>query len=388
MSSAIIAKGAQSLMPYAKQAAVIAGKKLLQSELADLMIGAGKKAMRKKNKVQKTIAKFADPSPASTSLNHYAGAPVSVGVRVKSVRPKYKSTSGSVIISHRERVTDVYNNNGSGVGVYRVNPFNPYLWPWLAGSSDGYNKYRVLKCSFEYVPACSTSQTGRVTLAWCADASDTAPLFNELMNYEAISGAPWMPNMLTIPPSVEKYIGDQAGTSTTANTMYCHGDFFIGTRGVDTNNLGELYVDYTVQLLEPQPVTGYSSVVDITRTSGEVFFNTVTGRDGYVPAVVAKSTGLALIIPAGVFHLEWYQKGTVVAAAPFGVGGGAAYSTTSNINLENAGATEKITVLSVSSDGTGYVYPNAADTFTTNTISQIRITKVSSQSFTNTTIYL
>jgi hypothetical protein len=253
-------------------------------------------------------------------IPHIPGAPVSIGSRFPSVRPKFVSKGQSVTITHREclrAVSQVATDNVLTTGL--INPYNPYVFPWLATVAGSYDKYKFTNISFEYVPVCSTGQDGAVALAWDPAGSDSLPDFYDLMNMKCVQTSSWLPAKLTLPPSTEKFMGEsQSGTGSFGNDYYTHGQLFLGVMGgTDGRNVGQLYVSYTVVLSHPQPTTGLSSVYSWTPTSSANHTN-VAVNDGFT--LISGPNGIS--VPMGTWKVEVLFQGTTVGSPDFQWGGG------------------------------------------------------------------
>jgi len=312
------------------------------------------------------------------SIPHIPGAPVSVGTRFVAAKPRFSTRGQTVTISHREMVSGVNMVSGNAVSnIPYVNPFNPYCFPWLATIAGSYDRYQIAKMSFEYVPTCSTAQTGQITLGWDPQASDAIVDYYDLSLMKSVTFSPWLPATLPIPPSTVKYMGEQATLNDVARDFYNHGTLYYGMNGSDTNLVGTLFVNYVVHLMDPQPTTGLSAVWNITAPGSATNFTAGSTVDGFTLFTVGTS---GLVIPMGTWKVEIRYVGTGLGdSATFTVGTGA--STTSTISTTNVGDTENVSYTFIKSNGSNAATFTSKLTYTTSTSSQLRLTRVDPNSF-------
>nr|WRQ65897.1 structural protein [Tolivirales sp.] len=185
--------------------------------------------------------------------------PTSIAKRMSGSRPVIIAGLDHCIVHHRELVATVRNsaaytpNNGLGIR-YRVNPLEPSMFTWLPSQAANYDMYTVNKLSYEYVPMCSSLTAGRVALFHDKDSQDVLPLDRQsLANVYSLSNSnAWAPMSLTVKTdSVKRFISDN---DTADPKLIDFGQFGFATYGGgDTNEIGDIYVNYSITLFEPQP---------------------------------------------------------------------------------------------------------------------------------------
>lgn len=189
-------------------------------------------------------------------------APVAVTKRMPASRPKFRQSSGSVVVSHRELITTIANTTGalsvnSGMNVtgnYRVNPSNARLFTWLPTIAANFDTYKFISVRFIYVPLCATTETGRVALLWDKDSNDPLPVDRAAISAYSHSNesAPWSEVMLNIPmDNVSRFV-NESGTSD--RKLLDLGQFLFAVYGGGSSNaIGDIYVEYTVAFKDAQP---------------------------------------------------------------------------------------------------------------------------------------
>lgn len=216
--------------------------------------------------------------PKNQNNNKIVRAPVATTRSFRTSQPRIRATHKTCVITHKEYLSDISGSNAvafpaiaaPGYNAYLVNPSNPGVFPWLSGVAPLYETYKFRKLKFSYQPACSTSTLGRIMAAFDYDASDLPPASKtQLMSNDgAVQTATW--NEIEIPAS-------QAGLNKQKN-YYTNftvsnnpdlpsvlrqnnvGTFYLMAIGQATENvIGELFVEYEIELSTPQLETNSRS---------------------------------------------------------------------------------------------------------------------------------
>jgi len=183
-------------------------------------------------------------------------APVATSKTVRISKPKMSAKRGETMITHREYIGPVTGSSTTAFVTHNINPGVQSTFPWLSSIASGYERYKFTKLEFTYVSAAATSERGRVALAYQYDPTSENPvsrssLFSIVPNVEE---APWEDIVLKVKPITEyRYIrqGDIAGG--TYNTYDCGKVHTMTAMTADsTTQLGELFVEYSVLLMNPQ----------------------------------------------------------------------------------------------------------------------------------------
>ncbi|AAR26609.1 coat protein [Havel River virus] len=189
-------------------------------------------------------------------------APISYAYPVRGRKPKFQASKGSVRITHREYISVIEGNtdgnfvvnNGSGASNdFSINPLNPFVFPWLVSIASNFDQYTFRSLKFEYIPLANTGASGRVALFFDKDSTDPGPDDRSaLANYRHLSEiSPWAIARLTAPTdNVKRFMAD----NTTADPKLINlGKVGWVTYASQFANLGDLFVEYTVDLYEAQP---------------------------------------------------------------------------------------------------------------------------------------
>lgn len=316
------------------------------------------------------------------SIQHLPGAPVSIGSRINNARPVFRTVGNKVVISNREVVGYVDQSTASVRAFGNINPTNPYMFSWLSSMAASYDKFKFLNLCVHYVPTCATTAVGQVTLAYDPAGSDAAPDVIDLPLMHSVQVAPWMPADLTIPISkVTKYMGEAAGSAGIGKDFYSEGSIFVGTNG--SSAAGILYVSYTVELHNPQPTSGLSTILQI---NGQVTGTDNTGYtalDGFDPL---SNLPNELLVPAGTWKLEVIYVGTGLSNPVYTNGSGVNINT--GTNRDAVSGTVIIQSGFLRSFGSLGSTLKFKVTFTTLTLAQCRLVRVDPSAFTTSVQFI
>jgi len=248
MAAPALMKGAQTL--YNNKDVLWNGAKMVYNAIP----------ARKQKKNIGNGAMISHPQAISGAI----AAPVSYAYPTKGRKPKFVSSKGSVKITHREYLRPVtaftngdyaLNNTGGVADDFSINPLNPFLFPWLVGIAGNFDQYTFRSLRVEYKPLCGTSSKGRVGIFFDKDSSDPGPDDRSaLANYPTLSEiSVWAVSSLNIPvDNVKRFMADNP---TSDPKLINLGKIGWATYGSDTVDVGELFVEYTVELFNAQPST-------------------------------------------------------------------------------------------------------------------------------------
>lgn len=186
------------------------------------------------------------------------------------------STDGSVIVCHREFVTNINGSLGFTMQLQQpINPANPNLFPRLAQLAPNFEEYEPLGLIFEYVTTSGTAvgstNTALGTVMMATNYDVLSPPFQNQQDLEsykystptvpcnsALHGVECKPSQLV---SGNRYIGDPssyaAGTASGLTApfvgdqrLYDLGLFQIATQGQQATNLvGQIWVSYCFKFM-------------------------------------------------------------------------------------------------------------------------------------------
>jgi hypothetical protein len=219
------------------------------------------------------------PSKRSPKLKT-AAAPVSRSVVLPRSAYAYNG-SGVLRVRHREYVGDVSSSgtsfNSSQFCV--MNPGDPASFPWLAPIAASFERFRVINLRFMYIPTCSTTTAGSVILAFDTNAQRTPPSTKvAMLEYEdSCRGAPWLETSLIAHPPKEKLYtlyGNNYSASSLIGSIsstvdiktYAAGQLLVGCDGVAQATVGEVHLEYEIELTDPGIYRNPSVFLQMTAT--------------------------------------------------------------------------------------------------------------------------
>lgn len=227
--------------------------------------------------VAKAAAPFVAMLPFETS-NNYAmatgsgaainsiAAPVANATATRTQKARVnRSRSGQVAVAHREYIGDIvlFPNDLFNIQIAQnINPGNASLFPWLSTIANNFEKFVFRRLRFIYEPQSSTTTPGTVMMAVDWDSRDTNPVSKvEMMSYEDATRSPtWFASTYDSQPhnlhTQKQYFITEGGSSPSGTDIhfYSVGKFIVATMSDQAiaSSIGELYVEYEVDLITPQ----------------------------------------------------------------------------------------------------------------------------------------
>ena len=311
LATGLAVKGAKALVPYAPTIIDAAGN----------VVSAIKNRTKKKKK-----------SGGNTIVGgtNSIAAPVSITRRISGVAPKFRQAKGKVHVTHRELVTTVTNTVGTfrvnnsldpPAGFYRVNPTNANLFTWLPTLAANFDSYRFTYLRFVYVPLCSTTEVGRVALFWDKDSQDTLPVDRAAVSSYGHSkeGPPWAETILNVP--IDNVLRFTSDSNTTDRKLVDLGQLAYATyAGNSTLQIGDVYIEYGVEFVEPQPAGTLTQY--ITKVPGETAVSTGPSYLSNVNINVNATTANVEFFTPGTFLITAVVYGATIAPSSMAGGNG------------------------------------------------------------------
>jgi len=250
-------------------------------------------------------------------------APAAVATKRYSTRPVEKPLNGGGrCLKFQEYVQDISGSVAFSANSFSVQPGLAEMFAWLSVQAPSYQEYRFRSLRFRYETEKSSSTSGKLMMAFQPDAADGVPVNKQEMleNEFKAKCAVWQEIQFSVPCNEalgkRRYIRTADLAANLDIKTYDFGNLVVATNGcADTSAVGELYVEYEIELLTPvlnlqaiaaatsKQITGVSpsqtsfmgttptttSGLDISATGNVVTFNRV-GR--YLVGVKLDGTGL------------------------------------------------------------------------------------------------
>jgi len=192
---------------------------------------------------------------------------------------KVMQSKDSCFIAHREFLGNVTGSVAFTIAnTYAVNPGLAASFPWLSGIAQNWEAYRFRKLRFCYYTRTGSNIPGSVIMAHDPDASDAAPVSEQIMTtYEAVQeDAPWKDICLPVRTSAMHDLGPRkfirtSGLSANQDIkLYDSGNLYVGTVDGTAVSWGKLWIEYEVDLFTPQlpPAGAVAGVGTISNSAG------------------------------------------------------------------------------------------------------------------------
>jgi len=198
--------------------------------------------------------------------------------RAPLVNGTYKKTR----IIHSEFLQNISGTSGFSQAVaININPGLSASFPWLATQAAAWEQYRFNKLQYRYVTRSGTNQAGSVLMIPEYDAADSAPANEQIAStYDGVvEDVCWKPEIVMRFDNKKMHPLGPRHFIRTGNLAvnldiktYDSGLFFLYTNDGSSSAVGKLWVDYDVELINPQlPNTG-----DFVPTYQHVQFTSAT----------------------------------------------------------------------------------------------------------------
>nr|UZN89761.1 coat protein [Yam spherical virus] len=257
-------------------------------------------------------------------------APVAISRTIRGSKPKFIRSKGSVTVSHREYVSQVQGNatgffrlNHDGANdLYRINPLNSAVTPWLVNIASNFDQYRFTRLQLHYVPFCATTQVGRFAMFFDKDSEDVGPFDRaELANFAHLCETNvWAEGTLNIPvDNVKRFNND---TTVVDPKLIDLGRLGIVTYSTNTNDfIGDVFISYTVELFEAQPTADLmgeivGSGATVISSRGMNWFTQLPGT--------SSNTTASFIFKPGMYYVHFICDGALIVNPIVAVVGGGA----------------------------------------------------------------
>lgn len=220
-----------------------------------------KNGSRAKNPKPKRNQSKKTPVPNGAPVSREVDAPVARGKVIQTTRAKTTTrANGDIAIRHREYVQDIAGSVAFAAVQQPINPGLAGLFPWLSTIAPSFESYRFNMLKFCFETESPTDSPGTLLLVVDYDASDPAPVSKaQAMAYRgSVRSPPWAACCHTsLKEDLSKrktfFVRRAALAANEDVKLYDTGNLFVCTQAeADASAIGELYVEYDVELLTPQ----------------------------------------------------------------------------------------------------------------------------------------
>lgn len=237
---------------------------------------------------------------------------------------------GSMIVAHREFISDITSSTGFILTSLNINPGQSSTFPWLSRIAANFEEYEMLGLVFEYkttsATAVSSTNTALGVVVMATDYNVDATLFTNKQQMEAYQfSCSTSPAASVIHPvecapgeNVLKNMYVRTGAVPTGEDarFYDLGLFQIATVGMQAaSTIGELWVSYHVKLRKPKLLSASDTALS-AHASGVIngdgtiaSMNNVTGSTLHTTYTVGSYCGVTFP-STGNYLVTAYMEGT------------------------------------------------------------------------------
>jgi len=206
---------------------------------------------------KKVVSVKQDKMPKKFSNRATIAAPAAKSKRLASRPPRILKKGKGLTIAHSEMIGSIVSHGTTltyKCDGYVNNPGRFGTYPWLSSIAGNFDRYILRKCVINFISNQPTNIAGRVGIGMDFDSTDPVPADrNEFFSLtHHAQGAPWDSLSLVVPCDQKpKFINSH---TLSDSKLIDSGSFlFMSDQIVALNsNLGDITVDYVVELLEPQ----------------------------------------------------------------------------------------------------------------------------------------
>jgi hypothetical protein len=246
-------------------------------------------------------------------------------IKSTGATPSVHKNDQSVIIRHREFIGPVVGSSAYTVQYsLTLNPGMLMTFPWLSTVAAGFLEYKIKGMVFQYVPTSGSATgtntaLGSVMFQTTYRANDLPPsskleLLNEYWANETVPSEAMVHPIECSPaenPFSIHYV--RSGVIPSGDIlMYDYGTTYIATAGNQgTNQLGDVWVTYEIELKKPVLYSNTSAIVDYyacrfaPATSYSSFFNTPVATS--IGALPISFSGRTVTLPIGSMGTYIFQ---------------------------------------------------------------------------------
>jgi hypothetical protein len=246
--------------------------------------------------------------------------------------PNMHRNGQSVVVRHREYISDVASSTSFNVGLsYALNPGLAGSFPWLSGIAQQYQEYTWKGVVYEFVStsgdvvASSNTALGSVMMATTYRSTatpfiDKQQMLNEYFSTDAKPSECFCHPIECNPkenPFNVQYIRTGAVPAGEDPKTYDLGTFNLATVGMQASSvdIGELWVTYEVELRKPQ----LSSALDSAGSFASYYATgSPTGGSPFPNSITKNYDSIGIYFSSNTIYLPQNMLGTWLLTISFG----------------------------------------------------------------------
>jgi hypothetical protein len=260
--------------------------------------------------------------PAATAITSYTGKPRTTATK-----------DGNVRLTHRGLVSGFTGSTTFVAQNFQVNPGLASIFPWASQLARSYDKYIFRKLKFEFRSVVPTTTAGVVMMSFDYDTLDSLPVskFEHAQTTPNVESNSFNSFELKVQcDNTPRFVRQGAIPNVDLKT-YDLGQLVISSSYGAAALVGEVYVDYEVELMKPShgvPVMSRLAGVGNAATP----FSTYVAEKAKASPVIVEAGQIKFVRP-GEYLINTLVGGTGITAmaAPAFVGAVAAGSATATV---------------------------------------------------------
>jgi hypothetical protein len=296
-----------------------------------------------------------------------------------------RTKDDTVVIKHTELVHLVQGTVAYGATSIPIQPGLPSTFTWLATQCNGWEKYRFRSLKAVYYTRTGTNASGSLMLVPDYDAADSPPADARTASsfHGCADDAPWktISCNFDMKRSRELFLRYGPLTANLDIKTYDFANLYICTGDGSAIPWGKVYLEYEIELLNPQAVSvtyaGGSIFGSVGTTPANVFGTTPSLSPGanVVSVTAVGSIALTNLVVGQEYFIYFNVVGTGITALATTLSSGLVIKNQVNNDLINAGGTVGTDATTcIASASSGVLILSA--TATTVTIGQMTFTPV------------
>lgn len=260
-------------------------------------------------------------------------------------KPKTTSRNGGVVLQHKGLVSSFVGSTTFTASNFQVNPGLAGVFPWASQLARSYDKYRFTSLKFLYRSVVPTTTAGVVMMSFDYDTLDILPTtkFEHSQTTPNVESNSFNSFELKVKcDNVWRFVRQGAVASTDLKT-YDFGQLVISSSYGAASLLGEIYVEYTIELDKPSHGVAIAARLNVTAGSVLNPFGTPTLVGSASPVVFPTNAQMKFTRPGEyLIHVRTTGTGLANVAAPTFVAPTSAGAAVAILQAQfvNAGTTE------------------------------------------------
>jgi len=272
-----------------------------------------------------------EPGSGSSPAKQDRMVPLAKG-RFRGInKPDIQSSSGRggdlrIRVKHREYVQDILGTAAYALVQLNINPGLAQLFPWLSGIAALFESYKFNRLKFCYESQTNATVSGKAYFSADWDVTDVAPVNKQQQMQERSKASDMIFEDFCLMCDkndlekfgIQRYVRVGNAPAGTDLKTYDVGVFNQATQNCAvTTAVGELWVEYDLELITPNPSQNGGALSAKITAGGTVSNAAVLGTApvivGSLPVTVDPTGEIITINAVGQYLFELYVTGTLSA---------------------------------------------------------------------------